>query len=57
MDAAKLRSALTDIDEVANNPTVEHEDLEYFFKEVLVMAKENMAEVETVIGKLKAIDS
>ena len=57
MDASKLRSALTDIDIAASDQNIGHEDLEYFFGEVLVMAKENLDEVEKVMRGLKAISS
>ena len=57
MDASKLRSALTDIDIAASDQNIGHEDLEYFFGEVLVMAKENLDEVEKVMRGLKSISS
>ena len=55
MDASKLRSALTDIDIAASDQNIDHKELEYFFGEVLVMAKENLDEVEKIRRGLKAI--
>ena len=57
MDASKLRTELTVIDKAASDQNIDHEKLEYFFGEVIVMAKENLDEVEKIRRGLKAISS
>ena len=54
VDPAKLRSAIIAADTSANTK-IKHDDLKYYFEESLLMAKENLNEIKTVVQRLKKL--